>query len=246
MSKMKKITAGVALSVGLLVLSGCSSSQPAQSTTQSQATAEMKVFRGVGESPIFRVGPGKDKNGGNIYSLNYVICSALFDKDGKIVDVFFDGLELFSPNDFEHQGSPKFSGWPGQAGFAGAEANTAETAAKQVAAWKSKRERGDKEYGMNWSEQVAVYQKFFKGKTVAEIEQWFAKNASDLNGKPLTAKMANPKDKEKFEKLTDAEKKALADVTTSATISLKDPHGDFIAALKKAYENKTEISITGK
>lgn len=245
MSKMKKITAGLALSVGLLVLSGCSSSQPAQSA-QSQSATEMKVFQGVGQSSIFRVGPGKDENGGTIYSLNYVICSALFDKDGKIIAVYFDGLELLSPNDVEHQGSPKFSGWPGQTGFAGTEANTVDAAAKQVAAWKSKRERGDKEYGMNWSEQVAVYQEFFKGKTVAEIEQWFAKNSSDLNGRPLTAKMTNPQDKEKYDKLTDAEKQALVDVTSGATISLKDPHGDFINALQKAYANKTEVSITGK
>ncbi|EGO62035.1 hypothetical protein [Acetonema longum] len=240
MSKMKMVAACLVLAMGLFALGGCSSPQTAQ------PAAEMKVFRGVGESPVFRVGPGKDKNGGNIYSLTYVICSALFDKDGKIIDVHYDGLELLSPNDVEHPTASKFSGWPGQAGFAGAEANTDETAAKQVAAWQTKRERGDKEYGMNWSEQVAVYQNFFKGKTVAEIEQWFAKNTSDLNGRPLVAKMTNPKDKEKYNKLTDAEKKALADVTSGATISLKDAHGDYIDALKKAYANKAEVSISGK
>lgn len=194
----------------------------------------------------FRVGQGKDKDGGQIYSLTIVTADALFDKDGKVIDVYFDALELLSPNDAEHVGAPLFSGWPTQPGYLKAASNTNETAAKQVSAWRTKRERGDKEYGMNWSEQFAAYQKFFKGKTVAEIEQWYAKNTSDLNGRPLTVKMTDPKDKDKLAKLSDAEKKALADVTSGATISLKDAHGDYFGALKEAYEKKFEITIPAK
>lgn len=86
----------------------------------------------------------------------------------------------------------------------------------------------------------------FKGKTVAEVEQRFAKNTSDLNETPLVADSEKPEDQAKFAKLTDEEKTALADVTSGASISLKDDHGDFIGALKEAFENKTEITMPAK
>jgi hypothetical protein len=246
MFKIKSVTAAIALGTALLVLGGCASSTSAPAASSQpgqQASSEMKVYKGLGTTSVFRVGPGKDKDQGQIYSMTTVAVDALFDKDGKIIDVYFDALEVLSPNDEEHQGVPKFSGWPTQPGYLKAASNSNETAAKELKEWKTKRERGDKAYGMNWSEQFAVYQKFFKGKTVAEIEQWFAKNASDVNGKPLSEKATDPKDKEKYAKLTDAEKKALADVTSGASISLKDAHGDYLGALKKAYENKVEVTL---
>lgn len=101
-------------------------------------------------------------------------------------------------------------------------------------------------YANDWHKQADFYQNFFKGKTVAEIEQWFTKYTSDVNGRPLSDKSTNDKDKEKLAKLTDQEKKALVDLTTGATMSLKDAHGDFIAVLKKAFENKVEVVIPTK
>ena len=35
----------------------------------------------------------------------------------------------------------------------------------------------------------------------------------------------------------------LADVTSSATMSLQDGHGDIIAAIKAAYENSKDIQL---
>lgn len=245
MKKIKLIPVALVLTTALL-LTGCSStSQPASSApaAQSQQASEMKVYKGFGETAVFRVGPGKDADGGQIYSYTIAYADALFDKNGKIIDVQFDALEILSPNDLEHEGVPKFSGWPSQPGYLKAASNTNDTAAKEVSEWKTKRERGDKAYGKNVSEQWAKFQAFFKGKTVAEVEQWFAKNTSDLNGRPLTAKMTDQKDKDKYAKLTDAEKKELADLTSGATISLKDAHGDYIGALKKAWENKVEVTI---
>jgi hypothetical protein len=207
---------------------------------------EVTVYNGSGQKSVFRVGPGKDAAGGQIYSLTTVTADATFDKDGKILDVQFDGLEVLSPNDTEHKGAPHFSGWPGQAGYLTAPANTNETAAKEVSQWQTKLERGDEAYGMNVSEQYATYEKFFKGKTVAEVEQWFAKNTSDKNGRPLKANSADPAEQAKYNKLTDAEKQSLADVTSGASISLKDAHGDFIGALKKAYDNRVEVKIPAK
>lgn len=207
---------------------------------------EVTVYNGSGQTSVFRVGPGKDAAGGQIYSLSTATADATFDKDGKIISVRFDALEVLSPNDTEHAGVPHFSGWPGQAGYLTAPASTNETAAKEVSQWQTKLERGDAAYGMNVSEQYAVYEKVFKGKTVAEVEQWFAKNTSDKNGRPLKANSTDPAEQAKYSKLTDAEKQALADVTSGASISLKDSHGDFIGALKKAYDNRIEVKVPVK
>jgi len=242
MLKSKLIPKVIILTAALLVLGGCASTPTATTQTPAAGT-ELKIFQGVGQTPVFRVGPGMDEKGGQIYSISYTTASALFDKDGKVLSVNFDALEFLSPNDADHVGVPMFSGWPTQAGYLGTVSNTPETAAKEVSLWKTKRERGDADYGMNWSEQIGNYQKFFKGKTVAEIEQWVAKNTSDKNLRPLTVKMEDAKDKEKFAKLTDQEKAALADVTAGATISVNDGHGNFIGALKKAYENKVELTL---
>lgn len=234
MSKFKSISLAVLL-VGILAIAGCSS-QP----------KEMTIYNGTGQTSVFRVGPGKDAAGKQIYSMTTVIVDATFDKDGKIISVNFDGLEILSPNDTEHQGVPKFSGWPGQAGYLTAPANTEDSAKKEVALWQTKMERGDDAYGMNVSEQYGIYEDFFKGKTVAEVEQWFAKNTSDINGRPLKENAEDPADKAKFNKLSDDEKQVLADVTSGASISLKDGHGDFIGALKKAYDNRIEVKIPTK
>ena len=58
-------------------------------------------------------------------------------------------------------------------------------------------------------------QTIFAGKTMEEIKNWFA----------ATALM-------------------LADVVSSATISLNDGHGNILGALEKAYENRVEIELT--
>lgn len=252
------IVLGLTLAAG--ILAGCSSSpttSQGQADQQTQKT-EQKIYQGLGQIPTFRVGPGKDKKDVQVYSFTYLTANALFDKDGKIVNVYFDSLEVSTPN-YDGESMPHFSGWPGTPGYnvtdhkteevTGVSNNTNETIAAEVNGWKTKRERGD-QYGMNynndWHKQADFYQKFFKGKTVAEIEQWFGKYCSDVNGRPLTAKSTNDKDKEKLAKLTDQEKKDLADVTSGATMSLKDPHGDFIGVLKKAYENKVEVSLETK
>ena len=235
MKRAKKVTAAIALGTALLVLGGCgANSTPAASTSQSgQSASEVKLSQGMGQTSIFRsrVDSTTKKE---VYSTSTVTASAVFDQNGKVVSVVFDTLEIVP--EAEKEGSTVFPGWPN-------EKITKDVVGKDVANWKTKRERGDKAYGMNWSEQINFYQDFFKGKTVAEIEQWFAKNASDVNGKPLTEKATDAKDKEKFGKLSDAEKKALADVTSGASISLKDAHGDFIGALKEAFANKKEISL---
>ena len=41
---------------------------------------------------------------------------------------------------------------------------------------------------------------------MAEIEEWFAKYTSDVNGRPLKAKSKHEQDKVKYEKLSEKEK----------------------------------------
>lgn len=235
---MSKITKWIALAAALVAIVAV--------VGWSLKPGGLTIYNGSGQTSVFRVGPGKDATGGQIYSLSTVVADASFDKDGKILSVHYDVLEVLSPNDTEHENVPRFSGWPGQAGYLTALANTDQTAAQEVSAWQTKLERGDEAYGMNVSEQYATFEKFFTGKTVAEVEQWFAKNTSDKNGRPLKANSTDPSEQEKYSKLTDAEKQVLADVSSGASISLKDSHGDFIGALKKAYDNRIEVKITGK
>lgn len=254
MSRKKIASMILAATLSLGLLAGCGAAQQ----TSNQAATEMKLFRGVGQVPSFRVGPGKDDKGVQVYSINYVTSSAIFDKDGKIVDVYFDTLEVSTPN-YDGAGMPHFSGWPGTAGYnvtdhetakvTGVSTNNDETITAEVTGWKTKRERGN-EYGMNmgndWYKQANYFQDFFKGKTVAEIEEWFAKSCSDVNGRPLKAESKNEEDKAKYAKLTEDEKKVLADVVSGATMSIKDAHGDMLGALKLAYENSKEFTVPAK
>lgn len=215
----------------------------------TSAVAAGKLYQGLGKASNFRVGPGKDNTGVPVYSLNYVNAAGLFDEEGRIVNVQVDILELSTPN-YPGASSPHFSGWPGTEGYnvvdhdtrevVGVSLNTVETATTEIENWTTKRERG-KAYGMNWTEQMDFFQEFFKGKTVAELETWFAKNASDVNGRPLKADSKNEKDQEKYSKLNAEEKEALADVVAGATMSIRDNHGDILGAIKNAYENRIEV-----
>lgn len=217
--------------------------------------AETKIYQGLGKAANFRVGPGKDSEGVDVYSINYVTASGIFDENGKIINVIVDVLEVSTPN-YKGKSMPHFSGWPGTEGYnltdletgkvVGKSQNTVEHANSEVSNWKTKRERGEA-YGMNprneWYKQMDFYQNFFKGKTVNEIETWFSKSTSDTNGRPLREKTTNPKDKEKFNKLSSDEKKENTDLLAGATMSIKDSHGDILEAIKNAYENRVEVII---
>lgn len=203
----------------------------------TQSPAETGGALGLGMSFSGRVGPGKDSQGKQIYSVNGVIASARFDKDGRITDLFIDQLEFASPN-YSGEGMPSFTGYPGQT-FEGNAVDDNQFLA-EIAAWKTKRERGGG-YLMTtgtWASQMDKYQQLFIGKTVAEIEKWYADYCSDVNGRPLKADSEDAKDKDKYEKLSEEDKAMLADVTSAATMSLSDAHGDIIAAIRSAYDRR--------
>ena len=124
------------------------SAQP--SPTVDPATAQ--VFSGLGSTANFRNGPGKDAEGTPVYSFNIAMANALFDREGKILNVFVDVYEVSTPN-YDGETMPHFSGWPGREGYnvtdpatgkvTGVSQNTEESAAEELSQWKTKRDRGD-------------------------------------------------------------------------------------------------------
>lgn len=198
-----------------------------------------KLYHGFGLSANYRVrGDQKD-------NLNFTTASVIFDQDGKIVDLTWDVMEVTYA---------LFPGWVDP----NADQVTKDAFVSSIDdVWETKREEGY-DYDMThlkskgaadnltkkeWFEQLDYFELFFKGKTVSEVEAWF-KKYTDANGRPY--KMAYP------DKLTDAdkaitinftpeEKAMLVDVTSSATMSLEDPHSHFITALKEAYAAREEV-----
>ena len=267
MSTKRKLSIITALTLSASLLAACGTDETkapvkkqatASETKEAAAKVPTVVYQGLGTAQNFREGPGKDAQDVPVYSFNYITADALFDADGRILNLYVDALEVSTPN-YDGETMPHFSGWPSKEGYnitdhatgqvSGVSENTVESAKAEIDGWQTKRDRGDS-YGMNmmmdWHKQMDFYQDFFKGKTIAEIEEWNAKYTSDVNGRPLTEKSDKPEDIEKYGKLTDAEKAELADVTTGATFSLSDAHGNIIAAIKDAYEKRVEVDLTGK
>lgn len=212
-----------------------------------------EVYQGFGLVSTGRLGPGKDDTETPVYSVNDVFAHTLFDQDGKILSLTVDVLEVATPN-YDGDGMPHFSGYPGQGGYNndenhdavvdGKTADTEDNYKAEVQGWATKRERGDK-YHMNtgtWQEQMDKFEETFVGMTVEEVEQWSEKYTSDLNGRPLKDGSDKPEDKAKYDALTDEEKTMLADVTSAATMSLSDAHGDIVAAIKESFENKVPLT----
>jgi hypothetical protein len=256
MRKVKTLSIALSLALAVGAIGSYSIFAAPTKTVEAAAAApkEIKVYNGSGFNSVFRNGPGKDDNGVPVYSFTTVTCDATFDKNGKILDVYFDSLEVSTPN-YDGASMPHFSGWPNKQGYnifgheeekiIGITNNTLAAITEEVNSWKTKRDRGDTYHmkeGNDWYKQIDFFQNFFKGKTVAEIETWFAKNC-DANGRPIKATTTKEADLAKLAKLSAAEKKVLADVVAGATMSIKDPHGDFLGALREAFENRYEVSI---
>lgn len=226
--------------------------------TMTYASEDIKVYQGLGKDVMFRLGPGKDEQGVRVYSFNYTTASVIFDKDGKIISADIDALEVSTPN-YDGKSMPHFSGWPGKEGYnvadhetkkiTGLSNNSQEAVKAEIDGWKTKRERGET-YGMNpkneWHKQIDNYEKFFVGKTVNDLEKIFNRTFSDVNGRPLKESSSSEKDKEKYAKLSAEDKSMLVDLVAGATMSIKDPHGDIINAVKNAYENRKEVLMRAK
>lgn len=195
-------------------------------TTPATPAAEEKLYAGLGMVDNYRTGHT---------SFNVVAANAVFDQDGKIVSVKFDVTEI-SPEDFN---------WIDEA--AADKADQATKLEEEIITKGEKKEAygmaAKATTGLEWYEQMANFEKFFVGKTTAEIRTWFTKN-TDVNGRPIKiGTELKPEDQAKVDALTADEKTVLADVVSGATMSLHDGHGYFIEALEKAYANKALINV---
>lgn len=223
----------------------------APAPTTDPATAERTL--GLGSAANFRVGPGKDADGNPVYSFNVAMAAVFFDKEGRILGADVDIYEIATPN-YEGETMPHFTGWPGMTGarvydhetgaLSDPQAATEESLAEEVAAWQTKRERGDS-YGMNpqndWYRQMDFYERWMVGKTPNELRSWYARYTSERNGKPLTPNSTDAADQKAYNALSEQEKADLADVTASATMSLSDGHGLILEAIEKAYDNRQAV-----
>ena len=211
-----------------------------------------EAYLGFGLANTVRMGPGSDDTGTPVYSINQVFADVVFDGDGRILSIYVDQLEYATPN-YDGSTMPHFSGWPGQGGYNndanhdavvdGTTPDTEEQFTSEVEGWVTKRDRGDS-YVMGtgtWSEQMDTFQELFVGMTVDEIEDWFATYCSDANGRPLQESSSGEGDADKYTALSDDDKAMLADITASATMSLNDSHGNIIAAIRDAYENRVPL-----
>ena len=207
-------------------------SQQPDATQQPVTFMPDNALSGVGMVATGRIGPGTDDTGAQVYSFNVVFAHGTFDQSGKVLSLDVDQLEVATPN-YDGASMPHFSGFPGQGEV------TDDAFLEEVASWTTKRQRGD-DYKLTtgtWEEQMDVYQQLFTGKTVDEIEAWYAKFCSDETGRPLKEESTSEADQTKYTSLSDSEKSTLTDVTSSATMSLRDPHGDILTAIRRAWED---------
>ena len=217
------------------------------------ALPESDYYIGFGINNSGRIGPGKDDKDVQVYSFNQVYATVIFDKEGKIVQVVADQLEVATPN-YDGASMPHFSGYPGQSYNYDENHDekvdsvlepTNDTYLEEINGWLTKRQRGTG-YRMGtgtWAEQMDKFQEVFVGKTVEEVNAWFEKYCSAANGRPLQATSDKEGDADKYAKLTDEEKAMLADVTTAVTMSLNDSHGNILAALENAFENRVPLNM---
>ena len=208
------------------------------------------LTHGLGIYSTGRLGPGSDDQGAGVYSINEVAAYVLFDSEGRIVDLEVDQLEVATPN-YDGAGMPDFTGFPGQSYNADEDHDavvdtvweqTEEDFLAQVESWQTKRQRGDS-YKLNsgtWEEEMDIFEEAFKGMTVEELEQWYEKYCSDVNGRPLFGTSEDEQDVAKYEALTEEEKSSM-DAVSGATMSLNDAHGNILGAIVKAYDNRRPV-----
>lgn len=201
-----------------------------ESTPASQPARAEETRSGVGMAANGRLGPGTDSDGNPVYSFNVVFAQADFDQAGRVQSLNIDQLEVLTPNG---GGQASFSGFPGQGDA------TEDSFRQQVEGWVTKGQLGEgyKLPSGSWRQQVDAYERLFTGMTVEEIEGWVSRFCSQETGKPLQKDSDSQQEQEQYSALSEEEKKQLADVVSSATISLRDEHGDILTAIRRAWED---------
>ena len=227
---------------------GMEDAAEAEAETAPVNVSGLKQGLGVVVTP--RLGPGKDDQEVPVYSFNAVIAYVLSDAEGRIVDAETDILEIITPN---HDGAEDnaLAGWPGAVYNAdtdgdgkvdGQREETADSFSADLPTWKTKRQLGSA-YKMNsgtWTQEMDIFENFFKGKTAEELQAFFDKHCA-ANGRVIRDTATKEEDLAKWNALTDAEK-ADVDALTGATMSLSDAHGDILGAIVKALNNQEDVA----
>ncbi|MCD4713219.1 MAG: LysM domain-containing protein [Clostridiales bacterium] len=216
----------------IVIKAGTAVAAPAQTASEGQ-----KYYLGLGMISNYRLRGGEKDN------LNVTSASAVFDSEGKIVDIQWDVMEV----------TTSMFQWMDNT----IEKPLLDEAVEAVLEWESKREEGyaydmthllskgaaDNLTKNEWFVQLDYFEEYFKGMTVDEVVAWFNKY-TDANGRPY--KVAYPEKLTESDLATTAtftaeELAMLVDVTTSATMSLQDGHSYFIDSLVEAWNMKEEI-----
>lgn len=216
---------------------------PAEGQEETQTLRD-----GIGMVATGRVGPGKDDEDGQVYSFNVVFAHGQFDAQGRIVSMAVDQMEVATPNSSTAD-MPQFGGFPGQGGYSlwddaqgkvvGYTEDSEDQFMQEISAWTSKRARGEN-YQLtsgSWATQMDAYEQMMVGKTVDEVEAWFGTYFSAENGRPLQENAQEAADQTKWQALSAEDQAIAADVVTSATMSLRDEHGDILTAIRRAWED---------
>ena len=194
----------------------------------------LNVQRGVGMASTGRVGPGKDEEGGQVYSFNVVFAAGEFDEDGKIRAMQVDQLEVVTPN---LGGGSAFAGFPSSVG-------DEDRFMQEVSAWQTKGAMGD-DYMLtsgSWREQMDAYQQMMVGMTVEEVKQRWGKDESDAQTETASESEAtNAADAGTAQPMNDMADVPAAtsqpDAASGATMSLTGEYGDILLAVERAFEN---------
>ena len=209
-----------------------------------------ELTHGLGFYSNGRLGPGSDDQGTGVYSFNEVVAYVLFDNEGTILDLEVDQLEVATPN-YDGESMPGLTGFPGQSYNADTDHDavvdtvleqTEDSFLADVESWQTKRERGSS-YKLNsgtWTDEMDIFEEYFKGMTGDQLQDWYSKYCSDVNGRPLFGTSENEEDIAKYEALSDEDKAGL-DAISGATMSLNDSHGNILGAILKAYDNRRPV-----
>lgn len=198
------------------------------------------TLRGVGMAATGRVGPGKDAEGGQVYSFNVVFASGEFDEDGAIRAVKVDQLEVVSPN---LGGGSAFSGFP-------KDAEGEDAFLSEVASWTTKGAQGDSymlESG-SWRQQMDVYEREMVGKTVDEVKEWYAsrgKGTAETTAPASESESTTAADAGTAQVAAPEGADATVDAASSATMSLQGEYGDILLAIERAWEDAQRNPASG-
>lgn len=209
---------------------------PLDGTNATEAPA-MDRLMGTGMAVTGRIGPGKDEEGKQVYSLNAVFACGQFEENGTIRAIQVDQLEVVSPN---LGGGNTFSGFP-------TDAEGEDSFLQEVSSWKTKGAMGEA-YMLSsgsWREQMDIYQQMMVGKTVDEVKEWYegrggSSAAASSETEATTAAdggTAQPAAGQSADAGTANTGASQTDAASGATMSLQSEYGDILLAIERAWED---------